>query len=335
MSNKPKITIRDVEKPDRSPEPPQPQNNVRVEAKNRDGDPTIDAMNEIANGVSDWLHNDLVAIIRPLQVLPEIPKYFYELKTLIVDQFSRLFTNQMAAEMKSREANVRVANEKTKFVEEHIEKKKEELDESKSRVQARFESHAESISEDHEAEIERLDSHAYKILDEIYPKEIQERLSYDSPVFWDAMAEHSSNAAAARSACLQEGNDQAASSVSSFLDKREAFYEELQDASCREAGEGVHQLPYWLVELEDTESGEHEVEVLFPWDLFDADPPVDSKYIDALREAARENIDSGEGQALPEEVQEDIATRLAEEKNTPASEVDRFQSDSPKVASFG
>jgi len=332
MSKKPVVKVRDVEKPKHQPETIKPQTDVRVEASDRGGDPTINAMNEIANGVSDWLHRDLKAIIRPLQVLPEIPKHLYKLKTLIVDQFSRLFTNQMAAEMKSREANIRVANEKTKFVEDHIEEKKEQLEDSKKRVQARFENHAETISEDHEAELERLDSHAYKIIDQIYPQEVQERFSYDSPVFWDEMAEHSANAAAARSACLQEGNEQAASSVSAFLDEREAFYNELREMASQGAEKGIQHLPFWRVELEDTETGETEVEILFPWNLHEADPPVDEEYLDALEEAARDELTSESAQTPPDTELENIATRLKEEQDIPTSEVDRFREDEPMIA---
>lgn len=253
--------------------------------------PKIDAIKQATERVSNWLHNDLREIIRPLQNLHTLPDDIGDLKRRLVEQFRRLFVGQITAEMKSREANIRVAKRKADLVETHVDRKKKQLSQSQNRVRSRFENLAASVSQDHQSDLERLDDHAYRITDSIYPDQIQERFSYESPVFWTSLASHSVASAAARTQCLLEGTEQAAHQVANFLDARESFHESLRRLTNPAATEGQYALRYWFVETEDSDTGETSVDIVFPWDLRETAPPVSAEQVDALRRAARHQLD--------------------------------------------
>lgn len=253
--------------------------------------PKIDAIKHATERVSNWLHNDLREIIRPLQNLHTLPDDIGDLKRRLVEQFRRLFVGQITAEMKSREANIRVAKRKADLVETHVDRKKDQLSESQDRVRSRFENLAASVSQDHQSDLERLDDHAYRITDSIYPDQIQERFSYESPVFWTSLASHSAASAAARTQCLLDGTEQAAHQVANFLDARESFHESLRQLASPAATEARYELPYWFIETEDPETGETSTDIVFPWDLRESDPPVSTEQVDALRQAAHRQLD--------------------------------------------
>lgn len=293
--------------------------------------PKIEAIEKATKRLSNWLHEDLREIIKSLQYLQKLPDEIGDLKKQLVKEFRKLFVGQITAEMKSREANIRVAEEKAELAEQHVERKQEQLEESQERVRKRFEKLAESVSADHKRNLERLDSHAYRITEEIYPEQIQERFSYESPIFWDALAKHSAQAAAARTGSLAEGGEEAATSVSEFVDAREAFYEELRRLASPEAEPGKYELPYWFVEVENEDTGEQRLDVIFPWDLHDTDPPISDDHEAALRHAARTEI-KGEvpGRPLTDEERNKVLSRLTEEHETPPDEI--FRGDEPALS---
>jgi hypothetical protein len=295
--------------------------------------PKIDAIKTATERVSNWLHNDLREIIKPLQNLHTLPDDIADLKKRLVEQFKRLFVGQITAEMKSREANIRVAQRKATLLETHVDRKKEQLTESRERVQARYEKLAESVSKDHKADLERLDSHAYEITETIYPEQIQERFSYESPVFWTALAEHSAASAAARTSCLKDGTEAAASEVASFLDARDQFHEDLSRLASSKAVPGEYELSYWFVEVKDEDTGESHIDVLFPWDLDDTRSPVSDDQESLLREAARAEVAEGSpGRSLSEDEREIVLRELRQRGGgDPVSDVLGGNGDPPEL----
>jgi len=302
--------------------------------------PKIDAIDRATQRISNWLHNDLREIIKPLQSLQSLPDDIGDLKKRLVEQFRKLFVGQVTAEMKAREANIRVGVQKSELVEAHVERKKKQLEESQERIRSRFGRLAKAVSEDHSTDLERLDSHAYRITEQIYPEKVQARFSYESPVFWRALAQHSAKSANARSECLLEGNEKAQSAVSAFLDQREAFHEELDRLDCGEKA-GRYTLQYWTVTVEDEDTGEERTDVVFPWDLAKSDPPVSKATVEALRDAVLgqevsilpdaesggSTTQSNAGQSL----QKQIASHLAEDHGVPSNELQRFKEDAANL----
>lgn len=275
--------------------------------------PKIDAIKQATERVSNWLHNDLREIIRPLQNLHTLPDDIGDLKHRLVEQFRRLFVGQITAEMKSREANIRVAKRKADLVETHVDRKKEQLTQSQERVRSRFENLAASVSRDHQSDLERLDDHAYRITDSIYPDQIQERFSYESPVFWTSLASHSAVSAAARTQCLLEGAEQAEDQVANFIDARESFHDSLRRLASPDATEGRYELPYWFVEAEDPDTGEMIVDIVFPWDLCDTDSPVSPEQEGALRQAARHQLNGDSAtRSLTSDERDLVKSRVAD-----------------------
>ena len=49
--------------------------------------PEIASINVTAQRISQWLHNDFVEVVKPLQVLPELPGILEDFKNRLVDQF--------------------------------------------------------------------------------------------------------------------------------------------------------------------------------------------------------------------------------------------------------
>lgn len=279
--------------------------------------PKIDAIKQATERVSNWLHNDLREIIRPLQNLHTLPDDIGDLKRRLVEQFRRLFVGQITAEMKSREANIRVAKRKADLVETHVDRKKEQLTQGEERVRFRFGGLAASVSQDHQSDLESLDDHAYRITESIYPNQIQERFSYESPVFWTSLAKHSAVSAAARTECLREGTESAAANVSHFLDEREVFHESLRRLTSPAATEGHYELRYWFVEVKDPDTGEVSVDIIFPWDLDGTESPVSPEQEDTLRTAARNRLDSdASARVLTDDERDAVIRRMSERDGT-------------------
>jgi hypothetical protein len=299
---------------------------VRFPDKIQVTSPKIDALNDAAQHISTWLHNDLKNIVAPLQVLPALKESLDDLKERLVGQFHDLVGTQFKLLLKAREANLRVAQAKAKLTEEHLEKKKIQVLESGERTAGRYEKLLEQVAREHETYLKQLDSHAYELLSTVYPEEIQARFSFDSVPTWPALAAHAEGSAMTRSACLQEGYALARSAVTDFLAARRRFKDDLEALATDDVDDGPLALPFWFVEVEGAETAERRTEIVFPWDL-DKEAQgaaLSENLLDALTREAEAQIDWEQATPLPVTAWEGLGRILCTQHNLPGDEFQRL-----------
>jgi len=275
--------------------------------------PEIDSIQATTKRISNWLHHDLKEVVKPLQVLPSIPEDLRDLKERLVEQFRLLFRGEIAAEMKSREANIRVAKQKSSITEQHIENKRSRLVDEVDRVQSQAQKRLERVARDHQVDLRNLDSHAYKIVDEIYPKQIQLKFSEASTPFWGAVAEHASESVVSRTACLDEGFEAAKESIECFLEEREAFKRTFQKLTATGLkDDATYALPFWFALIKDESTGETTIEIA--WDNEGDDTPIDGAFARFVRAEAEAHMNI-EGSSLTDEDAHDVRDRIIDRLN--------------------
>jgi hypothetical protein len=229
--------------------------------------PEIDSINKTASRISNWLHNDLKKIIEPLTVVTFIPDLLKELKQTIVNQFTNLLTGQVESDVINRQANIKVLNKKIDSTQKHIREKEVNLDKTIARVNTRYSNLSEQLNKEHETFLRKLDSHAYELVENIYPNQIQARFSYDSLPGIDFLSQHAMVSVTDRSVCLEKGFNDALKEVSGFMEKRNLFHSDLKTYECRKLEEGEYELPFCFIEFENRNTGETKLECWFEKEL--------------------------------------------------------------------
>lgn len=238
--------------------------NVRIRS------PQIDSIDRTAKRISNWLHNDFREVIEPLQVLPEIPGILSDFQKEMVEQLGNQIVAQIMAQMKIRQANIQVAEGKAEFLEGRVERERELLDRTRESVKARYDDLLEHSAREHSSFLSQLDGHAFQIVDDIYPNQIDEKVVSQSHPFWALLATHAFESAFARALSLSAGRDEAARPMSDFLrDSQTAFAEiEALDSGIEE---GEYEIPYWYGVFEDENTGKTFVDVVFADELQNSD----------------------------------------------------------------
>ncbi len=243
--------------------------------------PEIDSIKKTSEHISNWLHNDLKTIIEPLVVLQYVPDLIKMVNETVVVQFTNLVQGQVESDVINRQANIKVLNRKIISSEKHIEQKEENLDKTVDRINTRYADLADQVNKEHEVYLRKLDSHAYDIIDKIYPQQVQERFSYDSLPGTNFLADHAFITVIDRNICLNKGMLNAQNEVSNFKETRELFHDELERFHCTELKEGTYELPFCFIELENRHTGEIKLECWFECEL---ETGTRNKDLDELRE---------------------------------------------------
>ena len=300
---------------------------VRFPSKMTVESPEIDSINVTAQRISRWLHEDFREIIKPLQVLPELPEILRDFKEALVTQFRTHFSGQVAVQMKSREANIRVAEKKAELVENYIDRKKSRMDDATGRVRNRYDNIGERLSEEHTSYLNQLDGHAYGITQRIYPEEIQAKFSFVSLPFWDDLVRHTAESAAARTEILQDAYEEARGAAERFLDARSEWYSELTPLTTPSAVSGPQEVPFWFATVEDIDTGERRTEVLFEWDVDELATAPDESLARLVREEAVATLADSEMNAMASADRARLEAALEEADDIPLDERQRFMKD--------
>jgi hypothetical protein len=229
--------------------------------------PEIDSINKSANSISNWLHNDLRKIIEPLTVLHVVPDLVKDLSITIVKQFTTLFLGQVEADVINRQANIKVSKRKIDSTQNHIHQKEENLNTTIERVNDRYSGLSDQLNVEHETFLRKLDSHAYEIVEKIYPEQIQNRFSCESLPSISFLSEHALISVTDRNLCLEQGLDDATKSINSFQDKISQFNNSIYEYKCNDVEKGSYYLPYCFVELENNKTEETKLECWFECEI--------------------------------------------------------------------
>lgn len=224
----------------------------------------IDSINSTTQRISNWLQKDFAEVIKPLQVLPQFPELINSFKTTVVEQFSNMFIHEMEAQMITRKANMKVMEKKLALIQDHISKKKKQFFELRDRIIQRYRSLTGKRVEQHHKYLRQLDSHAYDIMENIYSRQIQEKISYAQIIAANRIAAHTKESALLRHRCIEDDFAKTSESAEAFLDERQDFHEQLNGLAHFHLAEGRYELPLVFVQLENVETGE--IETRFYWD---------------------------------------------------------------------
>ena len=284
--------------------------------------PEIASINVTAQRISQWLHNDFVEVVKPLQVLPELPGILEDFKNRLVDQFRIHFSGQVAVQMKAREVNIKVAERKHHFLEGQVDRRWAIKRQQTERIETRFNNLAEQIAHEHSSFLRQLDQHVYQIVDEIFPEQIQAKFSFISQPFWYELARRAALSSVARSHCLNEGYEDTRHAVERFLQARQSVYEQV---GALDSGlqPGYYEIPYWYAVVEDLETGEQSAQLAFPKG-FEPGDAADSTGDARLRDVATELLHSGIFPTLPPEVAEQVAQVAIDEFGVAPEQIARF-----------
>jgi hypothetical protein len=294
--------------------------------------PDIQAIRDTATRISNWLHRDLREIMEPLQVLRELPAMLTSFKERMVEQFDMMFTGQAELQLLSRQANIKVIEQKLDFTGNHIEKKQQQFEDVSKRVVKRYRELAEQLSKEHESFLNRLDSHAYEILDKTYPVQVEERVSLGAIPASNYLVAHTLESAYARTVCLEQGFAGAREAVSGFLEQRRNSYEELKDLSTSALEEGAYELPFWFVETEDIESGAVSREIVFPWDVIDGSEKPGDEIAEDIRALAEKTLGKSNYYPIAGDPLEAFTRRIQRDNRVVDAEAERFKKDCSRIA---
>jgi hypothetical protein len=285
--------------------------------------PEIDSLLKVSERISNWLHDDLKNIIEPLVGLKFVPDLIKEVNETMVIQFTNLAQGQIESDVINRQANIKVLNKKIISSEKHIEQKEENLNKTVDRINTRYSDLADQVNKEHEVFLKKLDSHAYDIIEKIYPQQVQERFSYDSLPGTDFLADHAFVTVMDRNICLDKGMKNAENEVTSFMENRKLFHDEIERFHCNELEEGTYNLPFCFIEMENRNTGEIKMECWFECEL---ESGIKNSDLDNLREEMEIRASNTEfNKESYSETLEAINSSLTEK--IPESEKQRFMQD--------
>lgn len=293
--------------------------------------PEIDSIKTTAERISNWLHEDFKRVIAPLQVLNKLEEMLTAFKETLVKQFEILFSSQMEANVVSRQANIRAIDQKIKFVEEHITKKKDQFGEAQKRIFSRYNKLAETMVEQHTRYLKQLDQHIYEITEKIYPNQIQEKFSFTSIPSQQYLVAHTLDTILGRSACLNAGYENTKNQLQTFLELRKPFHDELEQITTKELKAGNYEIIFWFVELEDIETKTKRIEVFFEWEINGSLPPLDHEQISNIKNIAKNLVKKAISENISNEDQSFLVDQLKKTYRTPEDEVKRFKTDCKNI----
>jgi hypothetical protein len=131
------------------------------------------------------------------------------------------------------------------------------------RVTEKYQQLFETVASESRSRVDRMDAHAFGILDKTYPREVQERISADSGGALECLTDHAGRVAVDRARQLNQGLHKAQEAVQEFLDLRQRFYRQLESFIWPSSMEpGDYEVPVFCIETRDSTNGNRQMELL-------------------------------------------------------------------------
>jgi len=285
-------------------------------------DQGIDALQASFKNLYSLLHEQFQVIIRQLQSLEELPDLFGHLEEAIQVQFRISVLRQFEAQVMAHQAAI-VANEhRIQALKEFLEKKRIQFEADTQRIKERYDNLLSQVAENNKSRRAMLDSHAYSLLEQVFPSQVQSKITNISLPSYNYLAAHASESAVARTAALLDAFKSVEETIGEFLARRYMATSDIENWIDAERKEGYYAIPAWVVEIEDTETGKKRVEIRFPKGFEKL--PVDMR--DKLEAYVRGNIGASRREPLGDVEKEALANYLMDEHNVIEGEANRFRS---------
>ncbi len=284
----------------------------------------IDSLTQAFVSLSKMLQKAFVEILDALQTLKHVPEIVDNFQKEVTNQFTNMFTHQLESQIMSRQASMLSAQKKWEITDSRCKEKTDQLSNDIKRLTERYGQKFETLTDESKRRINDIDSHAFDVVEGIYPKQIQEKFSFDSVPAVELLAAHADDSAVARALCLEEGLESLHISIRNFLEKRESFYKELDFIKAEDKlSPGWYELPFLVAEVEDTSTGEITHELTLDPALLDK-VSISDEMMERLNEIVIQQIKSHERETLDPEDQTNLA-ELMSEFEVPEDEQRRFE----------
>ena len=186
-------------------------------------DKRIDALSKVFQAFSKMLRESVRKMVDSLEVLKELPALLRDFQGMVAQQFTNLFTHQMEAQVHTRQANLLAASKKREVINSLYEEKVDQLPVDRERITRRYRQLLEKVGELVQSQIQKLDSHAFRLVDKAYPEHIQRRFTFESAPTYEYLAAYAEESAVARTIPLESALQNARRGIRDLLEKRRVF----------------------------------------------------------------------------------------------------------------
>lgn len=215
-------------------------------------DNRIQALTEAFNELNGSLQKYFSEVTDGLGAVKQLPDMMEDLQKTVSGQFSNLFEHHMKAEFASRKASIEAASTEAEELEAFMERKQESLESDTDRVRRRYLNLLDDLADETERRIRSLDSHAFRIVEETYPEQVQDRFSHLSVPAVRRLGQEAERSADARNLELEEQWQEARRAVREHLDAVRVPTQELRSYIGDGQGEGGRpRLRVLAVEVEE------------------------------------------------------------------------------------
>ncbi len=247
--------------------------NVNFPKKMEVHSPEIDSINKVSQRISNWLHHDMIEIVRPLQVLNKIPELFKDMKIKIVEQFSSLSMNIIEMEVIKKYSNLKSLEKKIKLMDKSIDESNRLIEESVYEIDNRIENLMDNYSYEHEKYLKELDKEAYSLIGETFDSCVLD-LKKDKPKLnFVKMSQHLVESSTNRGLVLKENLDTAQDNIDSFIERRREFHSQFPRVGQTKLVEGDYEIGFYYVKIKNKKNNSITTKILL--DVSNKDKNID------------------------------------------------------------
>ncbi len=289
-------------------------------------DHTIHALQISFENLYRILHEKLEKISGQLVTIEKVPGMLKQLQETMVGQFELAFLRAFEAQIVSQMSGVLANENRIKALGTFLNEKHAQLETNCQRVAGRYDQLLDKLAENNKERRKKLDSHAYELLERIYPHQVQPAFDQVVQPFYSFLSAHAVDASRARTNALGEAFARLCDDVREFQAERDRTYETIGKWLIKDWAEGAYELRVRVVETEDIATGRRSVEIM-PLEGGESLPPavreaIRKQTLEAVRDAKREALAPGEIDAL--------AAALRTQGGTTDGEIERLRRDRPQ-----
>lgn len=219
-------------------------------------DALIDSLVVAFSSLSTMLQASLVEIATTLQTLKGLPAQIDGLQSEMQHQFGLQLRTHLEAQVQMRLAAILSAGKQQAALLELKAERAALLPQDVDRLTARTIRLISEAASETTRHVRQLDSHVLDILEQVYPRQIQERFSVDSAEAFDILAAHASHAMTARAGAIDAALSDAKSALDQVVTLADSANAALEPFDWGDrVATGWHEATFLVVEVEDTETG--------------------------------------------------------------------------------
>lgn len=210
------------------------------------------------------LHSEFEKIIGQLANVERLPELFSSLEKVTAEQFKLSFLRQFEAQIVAQMSGILANQNRIQALEAFLEEKHRGLEEDCKRVAERYDALLEKLRQSNHDRRRQLDSHAYALLEAVYPRQIQPKFESLSLPCYRLLADHAMQSSRARSGAIGGALSRVQRAIADHLNRRAEALDALEKWADVARQPGRYSIPFWVVEVEDVKTGRKRLELVPP-----------------------------------------------------------------------